>query len=344
MAIYIPKPLQGLTYQPSPEAQDLTEKLGRAVGPAGAVVLASRAIGAARGKFTNRKKPGKTLKDKVRPFVDTSFPDSTSEWEDYKTKFEAGEGQAIDGTGKTRPGNSIDTYQVEDIDFDASIARTEIVGNNTTDVTIINQDAGENPGDSKFETLVLHSVPKQLKYDAASNFVGIASIGRNNPHYNYAGSEDTLSFSIDWYCKGLDRAEVLRNCRWVEALSKSNGYTQRPPIVKIKWGDDDYLFGDDEWIVVSASYELSHFASFGVSTNPKTFRREQDNVYSIGGLPQQAYQNIVLKRVSDTNRTWEKIKHINGLNGFDNQQKLICPEIFPRPALKKPGGLIITPK
>tara|TARA_R110002012_G_scaffold176458_1_gene341349 strand:+ start:856 stop:1896 length:1041 start_codon:yes stop_codon:yes gene_type:complete len=343
MAIYIPKPLQGLTYQPSPAAQDLTEKLGRVVGPAGAVVLASRAIGAARGKFTDRKKPGKSLKDKFKPFVDTGFPDSNPEWEDYKVKFEAGIGQAIDNTGKARPGNSIDNYKPEPINFDDTLLRTEITGNNTTNITIINQDAGENPGDSKFETLVLHSVPKQLKYEPASNFVGIASIGRNNPHYNYAGSEDTLSFSIDWYCKGLDRAEVLRSCRWVEALSKSNGYTQRPPVVKIQWGDDDYLFGDDEWIVVSAGYELSNFQSYGMSTDTKTFRRGKDNsLYSIGGLPQQAYQNVVLKRVSNTNRTWEKIRNINALGGFDGKQKLVLPEIFPRQPLKM-GNITVTP-
>lgn len=300
MATYIPKPLQGLTYQPDPTTLDVTEKVGRAVGPAGAVVLASRAIGAARGKFTHIRKPNKTLKDRLKPFSDTGFPDSNPDWEEYKANLEAGVSNP-----PVRP-KGISSYKETPLD---TSQKTDVQINN---IIIINLDAGENPGDDSYEEMVLHSVPKQLKYDPASNFVGLASIGRNNPHYNYAGSEDTLEFSIDWYCKSLDRAEVINNCRWVEALTKSNGYSKRPPRVRIKWGDEDYLFGEDEWIVVSAGYQLSNFQNSYAVTDNKTFKRDS-KILRIGNLPQQAYQNVTLKRVTNRNRTWKQIKNISNL-------------------------------
>jgi len=66
--------------------------------------------------------------------------------------------------------------------------------------------------------------------------VGIASFGSNNPIYQYTGSEDTLSFVIDWFSSENHREDVIFNCRWIEALTKSDGYNEPPHRVKIIWG------------------------------------------------------------------------------------------------------------
>ena len=309
MAEYIPNPvgfISGLVKKTpdeiSAELADTAEHITDAMtSPARLSIIASRAIGAARGQFISRRNVRKTLKSKIDPFTKYEWPELSEERKEFVKAHKSGQSFTSE---KAR----LNQVSFQETPFD--IAKKRI----SNPVVIMNLDAGENKGDEKVETLVLHSVPKELKYDASSNFVGLASIGRNNPHYNYAGSEDTLSFSIDWYCKGNDRAEVLRNCRWVEALSKSNGYAQRPPRVKISWGLKDYLFGDDEWIVVEAGYSLSNFQS-GYQPTDNKFRPIDAEPHVIGGLPQQAYQNITLKRIANVNRTWKEIKNISNLPG-----------------------------
>lgn len=165
-------------------------------------------------------------------------------------------------------------------------------------VTLINLDSNDYniPG---YDKLQLSYVPTELNYNAESNFVGIASIGRNNPHYQYAGAEDTLEFVIDWFSNKDDRTDVINNCRWVEALSKNNGYSNRPPRVKIQWGPMDKLFKDHIFIVTSAPYRLNNWQGSG--------RDKDGNIVSTGLLPQQAYQTVTLKRISDINLSTKKI-------------------------------------
>lgn len=311
MATYIPKILQKIIkYKPTVRHLDIVEKAGRVIGPGGAMIFASRAIGAARGKYTSRSGgKRKSLKDRLTPYSDTEYPGTSSEWtlmkEIQKTGYQGARTPLIDYSNVEFPAPLYERYKNE--------------------ISIINLDAGDEPGDSAYKTLVLTSVPKKLSYDSGSNFVGLASIGRNNPHYNFAGSEDTLTFSIDWYCKYKDRAEVLNNCRWVEALTKSNGYQSRPPRVMIQWGKENHLFGNDQWIVVKADYELSNFQN---AYNLTDFQKNKnfspvsrvDDIQEIGNLPQQAYQNITLKRITNNNRTWAEVRKIEGL---ENNRKIV---------------------
>jgi hypothetical protein len=140
-----------------------------------------------------------------------------------------------------------------------------------------------------YDTLTIPTIPREISYDPMPSWSTIASIGRNAPFYNYSGSEDTLTFEIDWFSKADDRSYVLYACRWVEALTKANGYNGDPHRLKLIWGKDALLFKDVVWVVHKASYRLSQFHK-GKSM-----------------LPQQAYQEIILKKVLDKNSTDEDI-------------------------------------
>lgn len=130
--------------------------------------------------------------------------------------------------------------------------------------------------------LFFQTIPLELNYNPESSWVAIAAAGRNNPTYHYTGSEDTLSFMITWYAATEGRADVIRKCKWLESLSKNDGYDNQPHSVQCIFGD---LFKEAKWIVFSAPYKLA------------MFNRQ------IGMLPQLATQEITLKRITVTNRT-----------------------------------------
>lgn len=144
-----------------------------------------------------------------------------------------------------------------------------------------------------YSKLILPFVPGELNHGIESNFVGIASFGRNNPIYQFTGSEDSLTFTIDWFSNAKNREDVIFNCRWIEALSKADGYEERPHRVILVWGRDNKLYQDHIFIVQSAPYVLSQFV--------RGYRDEEGNVISTSMLPQQAIQNITLKRLTSDN-------------------------------------------
>lgn len=143
-----------------------------------------------------------------------------------------------------------------------------------------------NSNNESLEQLRVQTVPTTLNVAGDSNFEVIPSIGRNNPFYHYTGSEDSLTFELDWYSiEGL-RQDVIRKCRWVRSLTKSDGYNLAPPRIVLTFG---HLFTNEQWIVESAPYRL------------ELFDKEQ------GMFPRQAYQQITLKRVTDHNLTREEL-------------------------------------
>lgn len=135
---------------------------------------------------------------------------------------------------------------------------------------------------NEIERLKIQSIPLKLNVDAQANWAVIPTIGRNNPFYQYTGGEDTVNFTIDWYSTDPLRQDVIYKCRWVESLSRSDGYKNPPPLVLLIWGD---LYKFTTWIVQSAPYELSLF----------------DKEYGV--LPRQAYQRVTLKKVVGFNTT-----------------------------------------
>ena len=152
-----------------------------------------------------------------------------------------------------------------------------------------------------YSKLILPFVPREVSYEPSSKFVGIATMGRNTPFYQFTGSEDSLKFEIDWYSlnkEDLDRKNVINACRWVEALTKSNAYDDLPHRVKLVWGKNDLLWQDDLWIVTEAPYVLSQFT--------KGYKSDGEFL-DIGMMPAQAIQTVTLKRVMSNNRTTQEI-------------------------------------
>jgi len=138
------------------------------------------------------------------------------------------------------------------------------------------------------ETLVVQYVPEKLNYDPDSSIMAIATYGRNNPRYHFTGSEDTLTFRLDWHAEEEARNDVIRKCRWLESKTKNDGYVKGLPRIQFGFGD---LFGFEEvWLITNAKYELSLFDR------------------PVGMLPKQAYQDITMKRITTSNRTTEEIK------------------------------------
>ena len=140
------------------------------------------------------------------------------------------------------------------------------------------------------EKLRIQTVPIEMSVTPESNWVAIPTIGRNNPFYNYTGGEDTLEFILDWYSTSEDNTDVINKCRWVESLSKANGYVKGPPKILLIFGK---LFTRTTWIIEKAPYKLSLFNK------------------SEGMLPRQAYQELTLKKVTDHNSSITEIRYLS---------------------------------
>ena len=141
------------------------------------------------------------------------------------------------------------------------------------------------------EFIKFQFIPSELEYTPNSNFETIASMGRNNPLYHYTGSEDILKFNLDWYAEEESREDVIRKCKRLESLTKNDGFDNPPHHVKLIW--NSLIYSDATWIVTSAPYKLSLFQA-------------HRNM-----LPQQAYQELTLKRVTVNNALLDNINQLN---------------------------------
>jgi hypothetical protein len=171
-------------------------------------------------------------------------------------------------------------------------------------VAIIDVDAkGKDLG---YEVIKLPAIPRELNWNTESAFASIKPIGRNNAFYHYTGSEDKLEFEIDWYSTQWDRTEVIRQCRKIESLAKADGYVGDPHRVMLKWGDQNVLFQGMYFQIIEASYRLTQFNKAQI--------REGGIVESTYMLPVQAYQKVVMARITETNLTKLEIETVSGIN------------------------------
>lgn len=136
------------------------------------------------------------------------------------------------------------------------------------------------------QRLFFQTIPLDITVNPEASWVVIAPPGMNNAFYQYTGGEDSLEFTITWYADDESRQDVIRKCKWLESLTRNDGYDNPPHVVQFIFGD---LFKNSKWIVFGAAYKLSNF------------NRE------VGMLPQMASQQLVLKRVSQINRTRNEI-------------------------------------
>lgn len=168
-----------------------------------------------------------------------------------------------------------------------------------------------------YEYIVIQNRPDQLEFRGETSWAAIKSMGRNTPMYHFTGAEDTVQFNITWYCDDPDHLdEVVNKCRFLEAWTKANGYQASPPVIRIQWGNSN-IFEDQLFILTSATYNLSNFNDY-VRVNGKT--RKELSAKDGKLLPGSATQELIFKRVSATNLSWEdilpqsKMNYTRGLN------------------------------
>ena len=102
----------------------------------------------------------------------------------------------------------------------------------------------------------------------------------------------------------------------MEAWTKANGYQASPPVIQIQWGNSE-IFKDHYYILTSATYTLENFNDFiRINGNKRKDLKVADGQL----LPSTATQELVFKRVSATNLSWndilpeDKMKYTRGLN------------------------------
>lgn len=215
-----------------------------------------------------------------------------------KRKASLDEGRAGRPQALRKP---IDAYTSEPVlqyEYKDAVENRDYI--NLIDIDYKDDEALDHKGKRGYYKLTLPFVPRELSYQPSSKFVGIATIGRNNPHYHFTGSEDSLQFDIDWFSSQDDRKDVINSCRWVEALTKADAYDEPPHRIVLEWGSKNHLFKGSVWIVTEAPYTLSDFVN--------SYRdMETGNIVKVGMLPQQAMQKITLKRVTIGNSTTKEI-------------------------------------
>lgn len=140
------------------------------------------------------------------------------------------------------------------------------------------------------EKLYFQNIPLTLDYDPQTSLVALPSFGRNITDYQFTGAEDVLKFDLSWYGDSITRDDVIKKCKWLEALSKDDGTGNGIHTVKLVFGD---MYQDAIWVMKSAQYTMS------------LFNRQ------FGMLPQLAISKIVLCKISTKNPTRDSILRIN---------------------------------
>lgn len=171
-----------------------------------------------------------------------------------------------------------------------------------------------------YERIIIQNRPNSIEYKGETSWATIKSMGRNTPMYHYTGAEDTVQFNISWYCDDPEHPdEVVNKCRFLEAWTKANGYQASPPVIRIQWGDSD-IFKDQTYILISATYTLNNFND-NIGNLDKDFKKIKDKDPKNGKLyPSTATQELVFKRVSAYNLSYEdilpkdKMEYTKGIN------------------------------
>lgn len=220
---------------------------------------------------------------------------NTKTFKEIITKGDINRTTGIDNSGHIFDNNTRASIIKKDTIIRDSISIIDIDYNPDTNNNT-NQDTSKDKpklSNRRYKSLTLPFVPRELEFRPETNFVGISSFGRNNPFYQYTGAEDTLTFEIDWLASNNNREDVITQCRWIEALTKGDGYDDTPHRIILMWGKDNKLFENYQWIITAAPYKLKNFN--------RGYIGEDGNFINTHMLPTQAYQQITLKRITDNN-------------------------------------------
>lgn len=247
-------------------------------------------------------------------------PDARSNFYIYKGGFDAGINQREKEARNKRALMEVQFSKeqgTEPHNFDRAFGR-EAAREGGNDIIIYNMLV------SPVQFLVLQTVPKELEFQNESAWAVINSMGRNTPMYHFTGSESMIQMNISWYCN--DKAnpqEVVSKCRLLEAWSKANGYIAGPPILKIQWGRSD-LFKDQLFILTSATYKLANWRADAKVWNKEAKKYTRPAGYEDPAMyPATATQELIFRRVSSHNLTYEDIipqNWLNKTNGFGKER------------------------
>lgn len=146
------------------------------------------------------------------------------------------------------------------------------------DVLLVDLDSGEK--------LHFQGLPSNLEVAPTTEWATIKPFGRNNPHYHFTGSEDSLSFEVSWYATTEEHDDVIEKCKWIESGLKADGYMGRPHYFSLIWGE---MFRKQRFIIYETSYSLTNFNG------------------EKGYKPIYATQSLTLKRVTDHNLSLKEV-------------------------------------
>lgn len=138
------------------------------------------------------------------------------------------------------------------------------------------------------ERLEIQFLPKELDFKRGVNYGEVSIVGRNNPLYHYTGGTNEFTLELDFLAETENREDVIKRCKWLEALTANDGFNKPPEQVRITFGK---LFKENEiWIIKNFSYKLSQFKSL------------------YGYLPIQANASVTFALDTATNRKHTDIK------------------------------------
>ena len=179
----------------------------------------------------------------------------------------------------------------------------------------------DDPGAREvFKKVTLPVVPVEFDFNPDSNFVSLPSSGRNTPRYCYAGSEDTLTFSVDWFLGNWQNItnkndinvlvkayeEIIEKARLLESMTKGDGYKSTPPIIQIVWGSKKNLFKGDKWILTKAPYKATGFNNGFVM--PFANKAANSNIeasrYGASPVDQNDLESIIRAMNNQANYHW----------------------------------------
>lgn len=211
----------------------------------------------------------------------------------------------------------LDNLEKDSLDSEFITFSTEPYDNLVKEKKSSNQIILYNLTSKPYEYIVIQNRPNRLEFKGETSWAAIKSMGRNTPMYHFTGAEDVIQFNISWFCDDPDHLdEVVNKCRFLEAWTKANGYQASPPVIQIQWGTSE-IFKDHYYILTSATYTLENFNDFiRINGNKRKDLKAADGKL----LPSTATQELIFKRVSATNLSWndilpeDKMKYTRGLN------------------------------
>ena len=220
-------------------------------------------------------------------------------------------------TQEKRGRKKLDNLEKDSLDSEFITFSTEPYDNLVKEKNSSNQIILYNLTSKPYEYIVIQNRPNRLEFKGETSWATIKSMGRNTPMYHFTGAEDVIQFNISWFCDDPDHLdEVVNKCRFLEAWTKANGYQASPPVIQIQWGTSE-IFKDHYYILTSATYTLENFNDF-IRINGK--KRKDLKAADGKLLPSTATQELIFKRVSATNLSWndilpeDKMKYTRGLN------------------------------